>query len=145
MPTALQIEPNGQMEAIDLPDDPALRTRAITTRLSNSADRAVYHPQAVMWVHGNGARSLPPNLTATALASVWRGLDIGSSYFLHGRVLITAADEEADLRDDLAVQAQAVADAITNCGRSWRTAPPASNEAAWAEILGRVFTLRIGP
>lgn len=41
-----------------------------------------------MWLHGNGVKDgLAPNLVATALASAWRGIDIGTSYFLHGSVI----------------------------------------------------------
>ncbi|MER7755430.1 hypothetical protein [Kitasatospora sp. NPDC097643] len=90
MASALQLNTDLTIETIELPDDPALWRRAVTTRLSGSPDRAVYHRRALMWLHGNGANErMPANLVATALASAWRGLDIGASYFLYGRVLIT--------------------------------------------------------
>ena len=141
MALALQIDPGMPIERIHLPDDLELRSRSIRTRLGASPDPGYYHRQAVMWTHGDGARSLPPNLVATALASAWRQLDIGTSYFLHGRVIVTAANEEADLRADLCDHADAVAQVIAGRAQAWQSAPPTSNEAAWAEIIELVFAL----
>ncbi|MFD9692262.1 hypothetical protein ACFXPX_38590 [Kitasatospora sp. NPDC059146] len=142
MASALLINPDSTVEPIDLPDEPGLRSKAIATRLSGSPDPGNYHRRALMWVHGNGANEgLPPNLTATALASAWRGLDIGSSYFLYGSVIVTGAEygDVAPLEEDLAGQAQAVAEAVVARRTAWQTEQPASNEAAWAEILQCAF------
>ncbi|MEV4559033.1 hypothetical protein AB0K51_18875 [Kitasatospora sp. NPDC049285] len=139
---ALQIDPAGPVVEIELPDDPALRQRVLATRLGGSPDRGVYHRQALMWLHGNAiGEGLPPNVVATALASAWRGMDIGASYFLHGRVIVTGAvDGHADwLEEDLAGQVREVDQVVAECARAWATTPPASNEAAWAEIVRAVL------
>ncbi|MFJ9460784.1 hypothetical protein ACIRST_37660 [Kitasatospora sp. NPDC101447] len=144
---ALQIDPAGRVERIDLPVEPVLWHRAVVTRLSGSPDRASYHRRALMWVHGSGAdEGLLPNLTATALASAWRGIDIGSSYFLYGRVIVTGAEDGdvVQLGEDLAGQAQAVAEAVVARRTAWQTQQPASNEVAWAEILQSALAVRPG-
>ncbi|MEU9044500.1 MULTISPECIES: hypothetical protein [unclassified Kitasatospora] len=139
---ALQIDPAGPVVEIELPDDPALLRRVLATRLGGSPDRGVYHRRALMWLHGNTINEgLPPNVLATALASAWRGMDIGASYFLHGRVIVTgAADGDADrLEEELAGQAREVGQVVADLARVWATVPPASNEAAWAEIVRAVL------
>ncbi|MEU6973605.1 hypothetical protein AB0A71_38965 [Kitasatospora aureofaciens] len=139
---ALQIDPAGPVEEIELPDDPALLRRVLTTRLGGSPDRGVYHRRALMWLHGNAMNEgLPPNVVATALASAWRGIDIGTSYFLHGRVIVTGAvDGDADdLEEELASQAREVGQVVADRALAWTAAPPASNEAAWAEIVQAVL------
>ncbi|WP_331731689.1 hypothetical protein [Kitasatospora sp. NBC_01300] len=142
---ALQIDPAGPVDEIELPDDPALLRRVLTTRLGGSPDPGYYHRRALMWLHGNAANEgLPPNVVATALASAWRGMDIGASYFLHGRVIVTgAADGDADhLEEKLAGQAREVGQVVADRTLAWRTAPPASNEAAWEEIVRAVLAPR---
>ncbi|WP_030272870.1 hypothetical protein [Streptomyces sp. NRRL B-24484] len=142
MSHALQINADMTVASVELPDEPALRQRAIAARLSGAADQAVYHRQALMWVHGNGAREgLPANLVATAVASAWRGLDVGASYFLHGRVLVTGAanGDAGPLEEKLVGQVCAVAAAVTAQMAAFRTSPPASNEAAWGAIVQRAF------
>ncbi|MEU3497609.1 hypothetical protein ABZ747_29470 [Kitasatospora cineracea] len=139
---ALQIDPIGPVAAIDLPDDPALRQRVLTTRLGGSPDRGVYHRRALMWLDGKAVdRGLPANVVATALASAWRGTDVGTSYFLHGRIIVTgAADGGADhLEEELADQAREVDRMVAGLALAWTAAPPASNEAAWAEIIRTVL------
>ncbi|WP_030237216.1 hypothetical protein [Streptomyces sp. NRRL S-350] len=139
---ALQIDPAGPVVEIELPDDPALLRQDLATRLGGSPDRGVYHPRALMWLGGNATNEgLPPNVVATALASTWRGMDIGASYFLHGRVIVTGAvDGDADrLEEDLAGQAREVGRVVADLARVWATTPPVSNEAAWAEIIRAVL------
>jgi len=145
--TAVQIDPDGPVEVIELPEDPQLRERAIQARLGSRPDRGVYHREAIMLMHGNGAQQLPPNVVATALASAWRGLDVGASYFLHGRVLLVgdADGRVVDLREDLAGNAFEIEDILAGRAAAWRRdAPPASNKAAWAEIVQEAFA-RIRP
>ena len=70
---ALQIDPAGPVTKVELPDDPALLQRVVSTRLGGSPDRAVYHRRALMWLHGNAINEgMPPNVVATALASAHR-------------------------------------------------------------------------
>jgi hypothetical protein len=142
---ALQIDPAGPVTKVELPDDPALLQRVVSTRLGGSPDRAVYHRRALMWLHGNAINEgMPPNVVATALASAWRGTDIGASYFLHGRVIVTGSEAGgADhLGEELTIQAQEVGQVIADRALAWQTAPPASNAAAWAEIVGAVLAPR---
>ncbi|MFE0463735.1 hypothetical protein ACFW1A_31230 [Kitasatospora sp. NPDC058965] len=142
---ALQIDPAGPVEEIELPADPALRRRVLTTRLGGSPDPGVYHRRALMWMHGNAVyEGLPPNVVATALASAWRGMDIGASYFLYGRVIVTGSvDGDADHLDEgLAGQAREVGKLVAARALAWKTAPPASNEAAWEEIVRAVLAPR---
>ncbi|MFD5610516.1 hypothetical protein [Kitasatospora sp. NPDC127060] len=127
---ALQIHPDGSVETIALPNDHATRNRSITTRLSGTPEPAYYHRRAVMHVHDDGQRErFSGNLVATALACLWRGLDItyGASYFLPGRVVITSSDGTSDLGEDLVHDALAVEAAL----RLLLSQGP----APWGEVL----------
>jgi hypothetical protein len=129
--TALQIDPDGTVETISLPDD---YRRSIVARLSGSPDLAPnYNRRAALWVHGNGVNeNLPPNYLATAVATAWCRRDVSrdASYFLPGRVIITGQNSEGDLvelKDELADQVRAIAQAIS----------PAltAGTATWGEIV----------
>ncbi|MGV9268122.1 hypothetical protein ACWDRR_26055 [Kitasatospora sp. NPDC003701] len=140
MPQALQIDPDGTVEVIALPDDRATRDRSITSRLSGPAAPGCYHRQATMHLHGNGQHDrLPDNPIATALACVWRGLDIAydATYFLPGRVVITSVDGASDLAPGLVGEALAVAEAVHLLLADGRTAP-------WGEVLRAAGAAREG-
>ena len=115
MPQALQIETDGSVETVALPDDRTTRDQSLKARLSGTPDPGYYHRRATMWGHDNGQREqFQGHLVATALACAWRGLDItyDATYFLPGRVVVTCNKADLDLAPDLIEEVHAVAAAI---------------------------------
>ncbi|MDX3321146.1 hypothetical protein PV415_30000 [Streptomyces sp. ME03-5684b] len=102
---------------------------------SDAVDQAVYHPRAVLHIHGNGRNlGLPQNLAAWALASAWRGMSL---YPLAGPIVVTGRTERGDvmaLDGDLVQHTKAVAQTVRDTFSEWRARPPASNEAAVNEL-----------
>ncbi|WP_413804343.1 hypothetical protein [Streptomyces sp. OE57] len=109
----------------------------IRSLIGGTTDRAVYHRQALLHVHGNGAgRRLPVNPAAWALACAWRGLNL--PYLLYGPVLVTGPDTGGaveTLNDRLLAQAEEVTRIVQELRGQWSTRPPMSEPAAREELL----------
>ncbi|MBZ3906555.1 hypothetical protein [Streptomyces griseiscabiei] len=111
---ALLIDPVDTVSELDLPEPDAhsgIRDRVGATRV---VDQGLYHPQALLHVHGNGQTiGLDSNLTAWALASAWRGMPL---YSFHGPVVVTGRDQHGEttsaLDDELAARVHAVAQTV---------------------------------
>lgn len=103
---AIVITTLGEARTVELTDDG--HHAEIRHILGGSPDRAVYHREALLWVHGNGAgESLPSNLPAWTLARAWRGLTLDHQLF--GDVVITGRGPDGDaepLSADLSAQAR---------------------------------------
>jgi hypothetical protein len=131
---AIVITTLGEARDVELPDDHHAEIRHI---LGGSPDRAVYHREALLWVHGNGAREgLRSNLPAWTLACAWRGLTL--DYELFGDIVVTGRTQDGDaqaLPARLAEQARAVTATTLETIQRWRQKPPASNEAGLNELL----------
>lgn len=82
---------------------------ASTSERPGAVDQAVYHPRAVLDVHGEGqVIGLGRNFAAWALASDWRRTTLGP---LHGPVVVTGRTTEGEATapdDDLAEHARTV-------------------------------------
>lgn len=72
------------------------------------------------------------NLSAWALASAWRGIDI--PYGLYGPVVVTGP-QLTELDEDLAGAVQAVCAAVAEILQEWRARPPVGERQARAELL----------
>ncbi|GAA2345085.1 hypothetical protein [Streptomyces violaceusniger] len=85
---ALHIDPDATFSHLDLPEDAHAQRDILRSLIGDTVDRAIYHRQALLHLHGNGAgRRLPVNPAAWALACAWRGLDL--PYLLYGPVIVT--------------------------------------------------------
>ncbi|MFI1648308.1 hypothetical protein ACH4XT_15400 [Streptomyces avidinii] len=131
---ALVIAPAGSVSSTVLPSDAEGRRAAIGELVGGGADQGRYHPEVLLHVRGNG--SPEPNLTAWALASTWRNLEI--SYLLYGTVVVTGPASGAELPANVAAQVRAAGDAVTAIMDEWRSRRPISNDAAVAELLAGV-------
>ncbi|MGW1107897.1 hypothetical protein [Streptomyces sp. NPDC002540] len=132
----LRIDPDTTLTEVALSErdaHSAIREHVGTT---GAVDQAVYHPRALLHLHGEGqVIGLGQNLAAWALASAWRGMPL---YPLHGAVVLTGrtGDGGAEaLDDDLAQHAHTVTQTVRETLETWRTRPPASNDAAVNELL----------
>ncbi|WP_042422318.1 DUF3846 domain-containing protein [Streptacidiphilus anmyonensis] len=132
---AIVITTLGEARSVELSDD--AHHAEIRRILGGSPDRAVYHREALLWIHGNGAgEGLPSNLPAWTLACAWRGLTL--DYELFGDVVITGRTSDGDaeaLPARLAEQAHTVTATTLETIRRWQQHPPASNEAGLNELL----------
>ncbi len=133
---ALLIAPAGTVTELDLPESGAYAAIRDHVGSTGAVDQGVYHPRALLHVHGDGLRiGLDGNLTAWALASAWRGMPL---YPFHGPVVVTGRTqngETSELDDELAAHVHAVAQTVRETQGAWQTRPPASNEAAMRELL----------
>ncbi|WP_199550188.1 hypothetical protein [Streptomyces sp. N35] len=114
----------------------------LRTLLGGVTVTGIYHRRAVLHIlddgqqrHADGRTGL--NLAAWALASAWRGIDL---YPLYGPVVITGGDAgtSTSLEDDLGTQVLRSATTVRETLAEWRLRPPASNDAAVAELLAYV-------
>lgn len=133
MGTVLRIDTDGMVVVLPWPEDEGERWEAVRAAVGGAADAAVYHRRAHLHVHGNGqAETLPVNLSAWVLASVWRGMDI--TYGLYGPVVVTGP-QLTGLDDDLAGEVRAVCAAVVEIRREWTARPPVGGQQARAELL----------
>ncbi|MFI0772583.1 hypothetical protein ACH4TQ_48165 [Streptomyces sp. NPDC021218] len=134
---ALRIDPDATSSRLDLPTDQAAQHNVLRSLIGGSTDRAVYHRNALLHVHGNGAgMRLPVNPAAWALACSWRGLAL--PYLLYGPVIVTGPDTSGtveDLKDRLLAQAEEVARRAEELRLEWSARPPVSEPAARQELL----------
>ncbi|MFH8492234.1 hypothetical protein [Streptomyces longisporoflavus] len=81
-------------------------------------------------------------MRSTPLACVWRRMTLPVAYVLHGPVVLTGAYGDdgrlGALPDKFAAQARIASAAVRETMTSWRSRPPASDEAALAEVLAYV-------
>ncbi|MEU6510996.1 hypothetical protein [Streptomyces sp. NPDC046942] len=133
---ALRIAPDTTLTELDLPETDAFSAIRQHVGTSGAVDLAVYHPRALLHVHGEGqVIGLGQNLAAWALASAWRRMTL---YPLHGPVVVTGRTpdgEAAALDDDLAEHVRTVAQTVRETLKAWKARPPVSNEAAISELL----------
>ncbi|WP_407842115.1 hypothetical protein ACE1OC_42955 (plasmid) [Streptomyces sp. DSM 116496] len=130
---ALRIDPDGTVVVLAWPQDDAERRQVVRAAVGGGADTAVYHRRAHLHVHGNWqAENLPVNLSAWALASVWRGIDI--PYGLYGPVVVTGP-QLTELDEDLAEAVRAVCAAVVEIRQEWKVRPSVGEEQARAELL----------
>jgi hypothetical protein len=133
---ALRIDPDTTVTELALPDTDAHSVIREQVGSASAADQGVYHPRALLHLHGEGqVIGLTQNVAAWALASAWRGMTL---YPLHGPVVITGRTESGGvdtLDNDLAQQAHRVAQTVRETLEEWRTRRPASHEAAVNELL----------
>ena len=136
---ALRIAPDTTVTELDLPETGAHSTIQDHIGTSGAVDQGVYHPRALLHIHGDGrAIGLAQNIAAWALASAWRGMAL---YPIHGPVIVTGRGQDgqaAALGDGLAQHAHAVAQTVRETLGEWHTRPPTSNEAALSELLAYV-------
>ncbi|GLW03674.1 hypothetical protein [Streptomyces lavendulae] len=133
MEFVLRIDVDGALVVLPWPDDEVARGAQVRGAVGGPADRAVYHRQAHLHVHGNGAaEGLPVNLAAWVLASQWRGVEI--PYGFYGPVLVTGPERSA-LGDGVAGEVRAVCAAVAEVRQEWVTRPPAGEGPARAEML----------
>ncbi len=134
---ALHIAPDATSSHLDLPEDAHAQHDILRNLIGDTVDRAVYHRQALLHLHGNGAgRRLPVNPAAWALACAWRRLDL--PYLLYGPVIVTGPDTRGVLQtlaDSLLGEAEEVARRVEELRLEWSTRPPASESAARHELL----------
>ncbi|MEU5930649.1 hypothetical protein ABZ817_45545 [Streptomyces antimycoticus] len=134
---ALCINPDATSSHLGLPTDQAAQHHALRNLIGGSTDRAVYHRQALLHVHGNGAGTqLPVNPAAWALACAWRGLNL--PYLLYGPIIVTGPDTGGtveELNDRLLAQAEEVTRTVQELQRQWSTRPPESEPATRQELL----------
>ncbi|MEU9918769.1 AraC family transcriptional regulator [Streptomyces sp. NPDC051001] len=84
---ALLIATDGTVTELDLPESAAHSAIRDHLGSTDAVDQGLCHPRVLLHVHGNGqVTSLDGNLTAWALASVWRGMPL---YPFHGPVAVT--------------------------------------------------------
>lgn len=130
---ALRIDPDGAVVVLAWPQEDVDRQEVVRVAVGGGANTAVYHRRAHLHVHGNGqAEALPMNLSAWALASVWRRMDI--PYGLYGPVVVTGA-QQAELDEDLADAVRAVCAAVVEICQEWKARPPVGERQARAELL----------
>lgn len=130
---ALRIDVDGTVVVLPWPEVDVERRELVRVAVGGGADTAVYHRRAHLHVHGNGqAENLPVNLSAWALASVWRGMDI--PYGLYGPVVVTGP-QQAELDEDLAGAVRAVCAAVVEICQEWKARPPVGEQQARAELL----------
>lgn len=136
---ALRIDEQGGVQTVHLPDTYAAQRAALCDLVGGATDAGVYHRQAVLHVHGNGAaaQELQFNTAAWALASAWRGLDI--PYGLYGPIVVTGPAEtdggHGPLSPEFEAQVRGVCAAVRDVHAEWQTRPPAGETAARAELL----------
>ncbi|MFD8340201.1 hypothetical protein ACFV42_47640 [Streptomyces solisilvae] len=134
---ALHIDPDAASSRLNLPEDANAQHDILRSLIGDTADRAIYHRQALLHLHSNGAgRRLPVNPAAWALACVWRGLDL--PYLLYGPVIVTGPDTRGVLQtltDSLLDEAEEIARRTAQLRVEWSTRPPASEPAARLELL----------
>lgn len=129
----LRIDTDGAVAVLPWPADERERWEVVRAAVGGSADAAVYHRRAHLHVHGNGqAEALSRNLSAWALASVWRGMDI--PYGLYGPVVVTGP-QLTGLDEDLASEVRAVCAAVAEIRQEWTARPPVGEPQARAELL----------
>jgi hypothetical protein len=105
------------MRVIVIPADPGQPCTAVTVPdgrwpgtlellVGEPADRAVYDYDAALWVHGDGAATLPANQRATeyafghsAAAARNRTDPADPPYWLHGTVIITGTAADGGATD----------------------------------------------
>ncbi|MEV0323054.1 hypothetical protein ACIBKX_34000 [Streptomyces sp. NPDC050658] len=143
MTSALCIAEDGEVTDVELPSDPHAQRKLLSEQVGGASEAAYYHRSTVLHLHAEGAIvGLPPNITSWALACVWRRMNLGLDYALHGPVVATGAygdDGELNpLPDEFAAQVRTAAATVRETLQGWRTRPPASNEAALAEALAYV-------
>lgn len=134
----LRIAPDAVVTEHDVPD---AQPENLTRHIGGPPEQAVYHPCALLHLHGNGrALGLPANLTAWALACAWGGL--GLPYLLHGPVIITGREASGGgvvaLDAHLAGHVHTTAQIVRETLAGWQQRPPVSNSAAVQEILASV-------
>lgn len=77
---------------IHLPDTPQGQHQALRGYIGDTVERAYYHRQAVLHLHGESQiNGMPPNFAAYALACAWRGVRL--PYALCGPIVITGPEE----------------------------------------------------
>ncbi|MEV8063122.1 hypothetical protein AB0P37_43630 [Streptomyces antimycoticus] len=134
---ALHIDPDATSWHLELPEDASAQHDVLCRLIGDTVDRAMYHRQALLHVHGNGAgMRLPVNPAAWALACAWRRLDL--PYLLYGPVIVTGPDTSGvieTLNDRLLSQAEEVARRTKELHLEWSTRPPVSESAARHELL----------
>ncbi|MEV6048657.1 hypothetical protein [Streptomyces xanthochromogenes] len=140
MARAWLVDESARLVALDLhADDAAAQSAQIRTAVGGSAEAAYYHRATVLHVPATGARDgLSPNLAAWALACGWRTMEL--PYLLYGPIVITGpygADGSTvgELPARLTAQVRTVCGTVRETMAGWRIRPPASNEAAVAELL----------
>lgn len=143
MTSALRIAVDGEVTEVDLPDDRAAQRRLLNQLVGGVTEAAYFHRSTVLHLHGEGAiLRLPPNITSWTLACVWRRMNLGFDYVLHGPVVVTGAygenGELGPLPDEFAAQVRTAAATVREAIESWRTRSPVSTEAALAEVLAYV-------
>ncbi|MBO3681726.1 hypothetical protein [Streptomyces sp. NEAU-YJ-81] len=135
--SALRIDPDATSSRLNLPTDSTAQHDVLRSLIAGSTDRAVYHRQALLHLHSNGAGiRLPVNPAAWALACTWRGLNL--PYLLYGPVIVTGPDTSGaieDLNDRLLTEAEKVADKALELRLEWSARPPVSEPAAQNELL----------
>ncbi|MEU4896235.1 hypothetical protein AB0B12_26370 [Streptomyces sp. NPDC044780] len=134
---ALRIDPDSTSSRLALPTDQTAQYDILRSLIGGNPDRAIYHRQALLHLHGNGAGTrLPVNPAAWALACAWRGLNL--PYLLYGPVLVTGPDTRGaveNLNDSLLAQAEEIARRTAELRMEWSTRPPVSEPAARLELL----------
>ncbi|WP_042373873.1 hypothetical protein [Streptacidiphilus neutrinimicus] len=133
---AIVITMLGDARDIELPDDD--RHRAEIRRIvGGSPDQGLYHHEALLWVHGDGANGgLRRNLVAWALACTWRSLTLPHQFY--GDVVVTGRAPDgttAPLATNLAEQVRTITTTTLETVWLWQRRPPASNEAALSDLL----------
>ncbi|MFI6055668.1 hypothetical protein ACIBCO_36990 [Streptomyces violascens] len=133
-------ETTAQLSAVELSDaDAGAQYEELRRVVGGGTDAAYYHRSAVMHVHGTSSRDgMRPNLAAWALACCWRNMEL--PYLLHGPIVITGpynADGATvgELSTQLTSQVHTVCATVRETVDAWQLRPPASNEAAIAELL----------
>ncbi|MFD8727811.1 hypothetical protein [Streptomyces sp. NPDC059611] len=134
MDNALVIAPDGSVSNTVLPSDAERWRAAIRELVGGGSDQGRYHAEVLLHVRGNGSQE--PNLTAWALASIWRNLQL--PYLLYGTVVVTGPAAGQELSANLAAEVQAAGSAVTAIMNEWRDRRPVSDDAAEAELLAGV-------
>lgn len=143
MTSALRIAVDGEVTEVDLPDEPDAQRSLLNELVGGDAEAAYYHRSTVLHLHSQGARlHFPPNITSWALACVWRHMNLGFDYVLHGPVIVTGAYGDdgglGPLPDEFVAQVRTAAATVREAIESWRERSPVSTEAALAEVLAYV-------
>jgi hypothetical protein len=122
----LRVAADAEVTAHDVADAQAVQPQHFASYVGGLPDQAVYHPRALLRVHGRGhTLGLPANLTAWAFACAWRGLHL--PYLLHGPVIITGRDSGggvAALDAQLGAPVHATAQIVRETLAQWRQRPP---------------------